>query len=73
MNNIVLSFDKSENDIACLLIMRKNSNGSMTLLKEFYGEEAEALYNFLTKPVVLPTITGKEVKPSGDRTQDCTV
>ena len=59
MNNIILSFDKSENDIACLLIMRKNSNGSMTLLKEFYGEEAEALYNFLTKPVVLPTI-GKE-------------
>lgn len=72
MNNIILSFDKSENDIACLIIMRKNSDGSMTYLKEFYGEEAEALYNFLTKPVVIPTI-GKEVKPSGDRTQDCTV
>lgn len=55
MNDLLhMSFDKAENDIACLLIMRKNSNGSMTLLKEFYGEEAEALHNFLTKPVILP-------------------
>lgn len=44
-----ICFDKAENDIASLLIMRKNSDGSMTLLKEFYGEEAEGLYNFLSE------------------------
>ena len=51
---IHMSFDKAENDIACLIIMRKNSDGSFTYLKEFCGEEAEALYNFLTKQVILP-------------------
>lgn len=51
---IHMSFDKAENDIACLIIMRKNCDGSFTYLKEFYGEEAEGLYNFLTKQVILP-------------------
>lgn len=54
MNDLIhMTFVKAENDMASLLIMRKNSNGSLALLKEFYGEEAEGLYNFLTKPVVL--------------------
>ena len=57
-----ISFDKAENDTACLIIMRKNSNGSMTLLKEFYGEEAEALHSFLTKPVILPIKEGLDGK-----------
>lgn len=49
-----ICFDKAENDIACLIITRQNNDGSLTLLKEFYGEEAEGLYNFLSKQVILP-------------------
>lgn len=49
-----IAFNKAGNDIACLLITRENLDGSLTMLKEFNGEEAEGLYNFLSKPVVLP-------------------
>lgn len=50
-----ICFNKVENDMACLLITRQNNDGSLTLLKEFYGEEAEGLYNFLSKQVILPS------------------
>lgn len=49
-----ICFDKAENDIACLIITRKNHDGSLSYLKAFYGEEAEGLYNFLSKRVILP-------------------
>lgn len=49
-----ICFNKVGNDLACLLITRENLDGSLTVLKHFYGEEAEGLYNFLASQVTLP-------------------
>lgn len=50
-----ISFNKVGNDITCLIITRENLDGSLSYLKEFYGEEAEGLYTFLSKQVILPS------------------
>jgi hypothetical protein len=42
-----ISYDKADNgDKACLLVYKKTDVG-IIILKEFYGDEAEELYNNL--------------------------
>lgn len=45
---LTVAYDSGDKDISCLIVARKE-NDKFTVLKEFYGTEADVLYNELLK------------------------